>query len=77
MNDAAGLGALLGKGAHFSHQVMVDFGLNLQGALQVNATGVGFQFGHLGGCDQSELGLCASQGDPNLAPEQALRVFAP
>jgi len=77
MQNPAGNRALLGERFQLGHQVVVDFGLNLQSARQIDLPGVRLQFGHLLRTDQAVGLLDPRQGDPGLPPEPAFVDFAP
>ena len=70
-------GGALGEGAHLGHQVVMDLGLDLERARDVDLVHVGAQVGGLGGRHQPVFGLGLGQRHPQPAPEQALVVLGP
>jgi hypothetical protein len=64
MNNPAPNRALFGKSFNLSHQVMLDFGLDLVSPLDVNLVGMRPQVINLGLADQSGGLLRLGQGYP-------------
>ena len=67
VNDAAADRALLGIGLDLGHQVVLDLGLDLQGALHVDLIGMGFEIGHLLRRHQSKPRLALRPAPPRCA----------
>ena len=64
VQDAAAQRSLLGEGFQLRHQVVVDLGLDLQGAGHIHFVHVLAQVGDLFGAQQAIAGLHLGQGDP-------------
>ena len=77
MQDGAANGGLLGVSFQLGHQVVVDFGFDLQGARHVYCIDVPAQIGQLLVIDQPVPGLDFGQNQPKPAPQPALVGFAP
>ena len=70
-------GTLLGVGPHLGHQVVVDFGLDRQRAVQVDVFRVRCQIGDLFGPHQPGGLLCLGERHPDAPPESTPAQFAP
>ena len=77
VDDATADGALLRVRAHFGHQVMVDFGLDLLRARQVDLFGMGAKIGHLFHGHQPRRFLRLGQRHPDASPQPPFVRLAP
>ena len=77
MDNAATNGTLLGVGFYLGHQIMMNFGLNLMGAVNVYRIGVGAKVGYLFRAGQPDFLPGFGQGNPQLPPGAPFVGFAP
>ena len=77
MDDPAANAALPGKGFDLGHDIVMNLGLNLKRALDIDLLLVGAQIRGLIGCYQTKFRLYFCQRRPNPAPEPAFVCFTP
>ena len=77
MDDPAADWALLGERPDLGHQVVPDFFLDFERAVDVEFVGVRLEVGSLLGCDHAREGLGFGERDPDAPPVQAFERVRP